>query len=88
MTIDREQLNLAFLAHCRDLRLPLPTCEIAWTFALQEVKDFEMQERELGHGKTRRPSFFSSQFFQANIDRAQEMERRQREDNDGMLGGE
>ena len=74
-----------FSAYCREVNLGVGTMATARSFVVQEVCDFEEQERSIGLAKTRRPDF-GRRFFEEQIARAIEIERRRKEEVNRLFG--
>ena len=74
-----------FWAYAESRQLTVNIAKLAEVFVMGAVREFEQREREVGVGKTRRPPL-NHKFFAECVERALEIERREREDTDRFFG--
>lgn len=84
---DRNFVIERFKAYARERNLAINLMEESKRYIESDLREFREQERSYGEYKTRRPKF-NHAYFDQQIARAEEHERRQREDIAYLFGEE
>lgn len=72
-------------SYCYEHNIGVGDAHLAESIILRDIKEFETQERSLGEGKTRRPSW-SVAYFADIHNRVKEIRRRDDEDTQRLFG--